>query len=525
MTKFEQMAVPQWTRLSKKRGVDPLGMQNSSVRIYQRLLPGISNVTLRIRYYGLYVWLADHYAREIGDTDPTTWQRRIRRAEALYALIGQAKGGEKEKGVGGAEWAEKRLATAAEHKLDFRGDTEPGSDTRYLQNPWGVFGQAYQSQLFAIGLLARSPDHEIAMPAPGIGDYLAQAFAASVGEVGELFLRTLDRGWTSRKDLEAMSSLAPSFIKHGKERNCYQALLLRSPADADSPDFERRMTLKLILHWAAATGRTPGSDELRWSLYSGYLNQGQRWVLKDELEAHRLRWAVYQANEITHIALETLLKGLLNQLEAYPAGCQLEELITKAVSNVRACFKTKPKDWSNFVEAQLLSKDASSKTHENSEWMLTRHSWMRPNEHGMSDAEQCAAAVRALAVLQKRMASRKTQIAAELSDLDPQGFHSLLTELAFLDHNAQMDFETLLQRLFLDRVVRRHLWVAMRKLQYHGDYTFLIDTDDGLVRKRGEDGPVWTGPRLSNAIVFLRDIGLLGASGATERGRRALEAA
>jgi hypothetical protein len=523
VTKFEQVAVPKWTELSKKRGVDPLGMQNSSVRLYQRLLPGISNVTLRIRYYGLYVWLASRYARDIGDTDPTVWQRRIRRAEALYALIALAKGGEN--GVGGADWAVKRLAAAGERKLDFRSDTEPGSDTHYLQNPWGVFGQAYQSQLFAIGLLARSPDHEIAIPAPGLGDDLAQAFASSVGEMGELFLQTLDRGWTLRKDLRAMSSMAPSSIKRGKERNYYLAFLLRSPAEVDSPDVERCRTLKLILHWAAVTDRMPGSDQLRWSMYSGYLNPGQKWELTDELEAHRLRWAIYQANEIAHIALETLLKGLLKQLEAYPAGCQLEELIDEAVSKVCACFKTEPKDWSDFVDTQVLSKDASSKTDENSEWMLTRHSWMRPNQHDTSDAEQCAAAVRVLAVLQKRMATRKIEVAAELSDLDSEGFHSLLTELAFLTHNAQTSFQTLLRRLFLDRVVRRHLWVAMRKLQYQGDYTFLIDTDDGLVRKRGEDGPVWTGPRLGNAIVFLQDVGLLSASGATERGRRALEAA
>lgn len=523
MTKFEEMAVPQWTRLSKKRGVDPLGMQNSSVRIYQRLLPGISNVTLRIRYYGLYVWLADRYARDIGDTNQTTWQRCIRRAEALYALIAHVKGGER--GVGGAEWAEKRLSTAGERKLDFRDDTEPGSDTHYLQNPWGVFGQAYESQLFAIGLLSHVPEHEIATPAPGDGDALAQAFAASVGEMGELFLRTLDRGWTSRKDLEAMSLMAPSSIASGKERDCYQALLLRSTAEANSPDVERRRTLQLIIHWAAAAGRTPSSDDLRWSMYSGCLDDGHSWVLPDYLEAHRLRWSVYQANEIAHIALEILLKGLLNQLEAYPAGCPLEQLIAEVVSKVGACFKTAPDDWRSFVEAQRLASDASSTTDANSEWMLTRASWMRANQHGMSDAEQCAAAVRVLAVVQKRMASRKVELAAELSDLDPQGFHSLLTELAFLEQNAETRFEVLLHRLFLERVVRRHLWVAMRKLQYHGDYTFLIDTDDGLVRKRGDHGPVWTGPRLGNAIAFLNDVGLLGAKGATQRGRRALGSA
>lgn len=522
-TDLEQIAVPQWTKLAKKRGVDPLGMQNSSVRIYQRLLPGISNVTLRIRYYGLYVWLADRYARDIGDTNRLTWQRRIRRAEALYALIAQAKGGEN--GVGGAEWAEKSLAAAGERKLDFRDDTEPGSDTHYLQNAWGVFGQAYQSQLFAIGLLAHSPEHEIATPAPGPGDELAQAFADSVGVMGDLFLRTLDRGWTTLKDLELMSGMSPSSITHGKERDCYQALLLRSPVEDGSPDVERLRTLQLILHWAAATKSSPGSDSLRWSMYSGCLDEGQPWVLPDHLEAHRLRWSVYQANEITHIALETLLKGLLRHLEAYPAGCSLDQLIAEVVTKVRACFRPTYENWSAFVQAQRLAEDASSTTDTNSEWMLTRHSWMRPNRHGMDDAEQCAAAIRVLAVVQKRMAPRHAEVLAELSGLDPQGFRSLLTEIVFLEHNANTSFEEVLRRLFLERVVRRHLWVAMRKLRYQKDYTFLIDADDGLVRKRGDDGPVWTGPRLGNAIVFLQDIGLLGAKGATERGRRALGAA
>jgi hypothetical protein len=45
---------PAWTEYRKKNGLDPLGMQNSSVNLYQTFLPGVSNVTLRMRYYGLY---------------------------------------------------------------------------------------------------------------------------------------------------------------------------------------------------------------------------------------------------------------------------------------------------------------------------------------------------------------------------------------------------------------------------------------------------------------------------------------
>jgi hypothetical protein len=38
----DQIAYPEWTDCRDKSGLDPLGMQNSSINLYQRLLPGIS---------------------------------------------------------------------------------------------------------------------------------------------------------------------------------------------------------------------------------------------------------------------------------------------------------------------------------------------------------------------------------------------------------------------------------------------------------------------------------------------------
>lgn len=87
MSEPSRIAYPEWTGAPRKRGLDPLGMRSTSVSLYQTLVPGISNVTLRIRYYGLYAWLAWMYAEKIGSTDPEQWKRLVRRAEALYALI------------------------------------------------------------------------------------------------------------------------------------------------------------------------------------------------------------------------------------------------------------------------------------------------------------------------------------------------------------------------------------------------------------------------------------------------------
>jgi hypothetical protein len=116
---------PAWTEYRKKNGLDPLGMQNSSANLYQTFLPGISNVTLRIRYYGLYAWLCKTYAHKIGDTDPVSWKRFIRRAEAAYALIAHWRGGEN--GVAGIEWAQDAVAND-DDPIDFADAAEPGSE-------------------------------------------------------------------------------------------------------------------------------------------------------------------------------------------------------------------------------------------------------------------------------------------------------------------------------------------------------------------------------------------------------------
>ena len=126
---------PEWTECSKKNGLDPLGMQNSSVSLYQTFLPGISNVTLRMRYYGLYAWLCRTYAKKDGDTNLESWKRFVRRAEALYALIAYRHGSEAE--VAGIEWAQKVLDGADGEIVKFAVAAEPGSETYYLKQAWG----------------------------------------------------------------------------------------------------------------------------------------------------------------------------------------------------------------------------------------------------------------------------------------------------------------------------------------------------------------------------------------------------
>ena len=46
-------------------GLDPLSLQTTSEATYATMLPGISNLTNRLRYYGFYCWLLDFYFKKI----------------------------------------------------------------------------------------------------------------------------------------------------------------------------------------------------------------------------------------------------------------------------------------------------------------------------------------------------------------------------------------------------------------------------------------------------------------------------
>src|SRR3546814_16613268 len=96
-------------------------MQNSGVLRYQALLPGISNVTLRMRYYCYYCWVSETYARSGASDDFEAWRTWLRKAEALYALVAAYA---EEPGVVGTEWANGRLAVAKK-VIDFAAAASP----------------------------------------------------------------------------------------------------------------------------------------------------------------------------------------------------------------------------------------------------------------------------------------------------------------------------------------------------------------------------------------------------------------
>ena len=517
------IAYPEWTEYRKKNGLDPLGMQNSSVSLYQTFLPGISNVTLRIRYYGLYAWLAQRYARDVGDTDPQNWKRYVRRTEALYALIASHRAGET--GIAGIEWAAEALAERQSEAIVFGDAAEPGSDTYYLKQAWGAFGAAYRSQLFEIGIFDDSRTHEIPLPSRPLGESLAQAFADAAGSAADLFFDLVEKGAVTVAELEKLAPLLPSAIHpESAEQTLYRDILITRANAPSVGALSRKLSVQLVLKVGELLGREPRPDEIRWVLYSGCDQEGQPLVLGDPgLEAQRARWWVYQANDLCHIAYEALFKFTLDILGDHPAGLSLPNLIGRCAGSALEELGNRLESWDALVESIRPDDNAFDSRSPNSEITLAG----QIIRAGRSDATVCTAetaanAIRLLAILHRRIRDTGVDLLEPLGGFNPDAFRSLLSETRFLDRQRAEPFRETVERIFEERVIRRHLWIALRKLRHQGDYTFLIETDDGKLRLREKDGPVFTNPRLGPTITFLKDVGLLGDSGLTARGAEAV---
>jgi hypothetical protein len=392
---------------------------------------------------------------------------------------------------------------------------------QYLQQNMGAFGAAYGAQVIEIGLLSPSTANGIPVPSD-MGLQMAQVFNAAVGAHGDKFLQAAARGSVSLAELDALVLMSLSKIPD-TERDAYETLLL-APSTEREQDLRRRRTLELILRITDQLSKQVGAMDIRWSAYSGLALNGASLVLPGaELEQQRYSWSVYHASDLLHMALECLLKFSLQRLAKSAAGLRPQTLMTEVAAAVLAEWDSAPKTWSELEAETTLAQDAGSASDPLSEYSLTEQVMSSSAVTAECTAESAKAAVLLLAVLSKRFSPDESRYRAVLGPLVAQDYvWSLYSELRFLKSCELEPLPTTLQKLVLERVLERHLWVAFQKLHYRREYTFLVESQDGILRTRKLDGPMLTNPRLESAVDFLKDISLVDSKGLTKAGRAAL---
>ena len=152
-------------------GLDHLGIELISVNLYQAMLPGITNVTERARYYSFYPWCIHRYAQD-GPTNRTrtNWIKWLRVLDFRYATACVAYDQESEYEAGSAVVGGDRASELVKDKavtatVDLRAASAVNESGKvegagaYFKNPQGGFGQYYRGPLREVGMV-REHEHE-----------------------------------------------------------------------------------------------------------------------------------------------------------------------------------------------------------------------------------------------------------------------------------------------------------------------------------------------------------------------------
>ena len=86
---MDQPAIGWLERPTEKVGLDNLGTQQPSIFIYTQLLPGVTNVTDRVAYFGFYPWFLLAFEKRFPDASEAELKSELRRADCLFTLIAE----------------------------------------------------------------------------------------------------------------------------------------------------------------------------------------------------------------------------------------------------------------------------------------------------------------------------------------------------------------------------------------------------------------------------------------------------
>ena len=215
---------PSWTdRATYSLGRDPLGLQATSVRIYRSLVPGLTNVTNRLRYYSFYCWVIDLWEKQSYADSNRRWNSFIRRAEALYAIASFVADERQSGGLAGGDWAavvDLRPDTLPTGILDLTIHDDPSTKGRYLGAPAGNFGQFYVASMLENRMLA--PSRGVPLVSRELGRSMAKAFAEFAGEIALLVSDAIAGGAVKVSDLAKIGhSIGPFAIPKDFEEMTY----------------------------------------------------------------------------------------------------------------------------------------------------------------------------------------------------------------------------------------------------------------------------------------------------------------
>lgn len=496
-------------------GRDHLGMQATSVATYSYLVPGLTNLTQRARYFSYYPWLVDKYAEKVHSASRAEFNKFIRRGELLYAFVSILDDPEQRAVVGSffvrsyvkenGEPSGSTVINIAEYA-----DIKKGKKT-YWQLHGGGFTQYYLGPLREVGILREGKAHGLPVVTE-IGKQIAENFEKSIGdEAKAVILSAITKGTIKYSDIvNNLTVIMPDKIRAGgREANYLIEHLI--PKSKDDRGVNRKETFLSYMSYLKQDKISDFQYDLPRAIY--YKEGNGKKALTFTGEPHTLYgWYFYQVSEYVHFALEYMLFYLLRILHDnggwIPVDDCVEQIgadVLKQINNILPNV-TKVKQ-TTTIQSVLDSLKTYRKT--------ARHGkgspeWLKPSKDSF-DEENLAKAILLLLVIYLRHEE-------ELEELSAFGWKSKTlrdgNHIEILQYCKSMTGETLesfIRQLTTKKVISRHLDVSYRKMKTDEKNTLKFQYENASLSGLEVVIPVMTSPRLNSMMNFMKDLSLVDA--------------
>lgn len=510
-------------------GLDHLGTQAPCVLIYSQLLPGITNVTDRARYYSFYPWFLWSFDQRY-PKDKEKFIEFFRRADCLFTLIAEQharKTDHDQERHGTAMVGRNQLVPAitqleAGSILRLSDYTDKDSSLRYFKNQLGGLGQYYAGTLS--NLLLISPLEKPWMSyTKEYGEPLAKSFASNIDE--DKFWELVEKNEVTLEDLDSLNFLCPCMLTQSiSECSSLVDMYFDTSQRYGDEGAQRKKSFGLILNLIQSFTNLGSGIDLdesifRACVYSKTLPGGKPWEIPQDFSETLSCWALYERNDLLSISFQTVFAILLRTLQPQEWS---QHQTYKSVEEFSVAF-------ANSEDVKTTIESLNAKTFEDLIVSLSQNGpaltgWEDEN-HELSIAKKMltgwnrnentsvilTAAIKMLVLLASR------------DDHNQPPYGSLaISHDALLDYpinlssfRAKIEFWKLmsLETFIIDLTnwcMNTHLRVALRKLRQTNRATFHLRPSDNGLDVVGEiPPPANTTPRFKQAIQILRDIGVL----------------
>jgi len=506
MYTIETYQKPFWAENSGfMTGRDPLGIENSSISTYSRLLPGLTNLTSRLRYYGFYSWLLFEYEKMEKSTLQSSLEYHynfIRRAELIMAYLMINKSSY-EHGVIGSDYANKYKTSIDEigHYDIIKGadkfkDTPKGSV--YWDFRSGALGQYYAGSLIALGLIETSNNFFLITEE---GRRLATAFRERIPVQAQLlFLHIIVSGTMTEDQIVELDYFSLVNIDpESLEWAYYKKLLLSDDGDdyknsTGSIPSQRRET---IFHYLSFLKENESNSlDVDFLRFHYRLNQ-----LNSATDAS-FGWYYYYVNEMFHFSIETIFWGLLVELDGkiMPIKAFIDELCNAIVVEAKEDYLSQEDQTINELILALKSNPAVDEIH-----LLV--------EKAKSPSLSIKSIVLAFKIVfQIYIENDKNR--AEISKyektnflIDKKGRTSEVIE-KYIERYQDYSFKEYI-RIFLQDMINDHISTAYRKMGDGESSLLKFIIEDNMITHIQTMPPKFTSPRLKTLHSLLTDLRLI----------------